>query len=122
MSLVIFQGELKIEGEYTETSIIKIPVKQSGYLTCTARNNKGIDQSTSVFFVSDIDDGFGIIGNDKGNPIAVGDNVTLTCAASIYTNFTGTNWYKLPENIIIDDSNFNGKNNNIFIKWSYISD
>lgn len=84
--------------------------KKSGILMCYAENTYGRPNISKEFYVTDIENGFNIL--DIENSIAVGDNITLTCAASIfkYKN-ERLNWYKMPENKLISEGKSNGTEN-----------
>ncbi|XP_032668208.1 LOW QUALITY PROTEIN: vascular endothelial growth factor receptor kdr-like [Odontomachus brunneus] len=72
-------------GQINFSLTANITIETSGILTCESCNDYGCDKSTEVIFVSDGTGAFGIIAPEQ--PITSGDDVELTCAASVY-NYT----------------------------------
>ncbi|XP_067203643.1 vascular endothelial growth factor receptor 1-like isoform X3 [Linepithema humile] len=78
-------------------SRIKMLIEMSGRITCKACNDRGCDNSTASILVSDGVGAFGIIKPKE--PMTAGDNIELTCAASIYNythDLTWTNQTQAP--------------------------
>ncbi|XP_076749941.1 PDGF- and VEGF-receptor related [Xylocopa sonorina] len=69
----------------TFRSTVRMKIEMSGQLSCTACNIIGCESQAETILVSDGVGGFGIIKPEE--PVTVGDNLELTCAASIY-NYT----------------------------------
>ncbi|XP_011871094.1 PREDICTED: vascular endothelial growth factor receptor 1 isoform X2 [Vollenhovia emeryi] len=70
---------------YRFESTVKMPVEVSGKITCKACNVFACDSVTETILVSDGVGAFGIIGPKE--PVTKGDDIELTCAASVY-NYT----------------------------------
>ncbi|KAL0113762.1 hypothetical protein PUN28_012704 [Cardiocondyla obscurior] len=82
------------DGTYSSSnrfdSIVKMPIEESGKITCKACNILGCDSVTENILVSDGLGLFGIIGPE--NPVTEGDDIELTCAASVYNYTNDFTW------------------------------
>lgn len=97
---------------FSYLSVVRYPALKTGQLNCQAKNEMGSNNYTSQFYVTDIEDGFGVSGYKE--PIAVRDNLTLICGASKFVNYTGDiHWYKMPNRIPITADNDKGILNTI---------
>lgn len=65
---------------------------QPGIAKCSATNIEGSDSTEAQVLITDLDDSLHTWGVDE-NPIAAGDELTLTCGASVYTFSAELNWY-----------------------------
>lgn len=65
---------------------------QPGIATCKARNSEGNDSTTAQVLISDLDEPLQVWGVGE-DPIAEGDELTLTCGALVYTYAAELNWY-----------------------------
>ncbi|CAD6208770.1 GSCOCG00003578001-RA-CDS [Cotesia congregata] len=94
----------KLEGYIVEekktlvTSEVTMIVKTSGTINCRACNNLGCDNVNQTIFFAEVSGGFGILETPKD--IIIGDNVTLTCGASIYNFTSEINWFDEDDNEI----------------------
>ncbi|XP_057340700.1 vascular endothelial growth factor receptor 1-like isoform X2 [Microplitis mediator] len=79
-------------------SQVALIVETTGTITCEACNDRGCDFVSQTIFVSDVYDGFGII--EPPNDIIVGDNIKLSCGASIYNFTEHPKWLDEDNNII----------------------
>ncbi|XP_043268630.1 vascular endothelial growth factor receptor 1 isoform X2 [Venturia canescens] len=86
--IISLKGGQIIPKTTTFLSVVSTHIDVSGLLTCTACNIIGCDEDTAVILVTDVPGGFGIV--ERGLH-TIGDNVVLTCAASIY-NYTNVEW------------------------------
>ncbi|KAJ6641852.1 Vascular endothelial growth factor receptor 1 [Pseudolycoriella hygida] len=77
---------------YTQQSILKFTATEAGKVECTAVNSQGKIKSEALLKVSDIEDDFCIFGSNKNFQVGIGDNITLTCAASMYI-YSDVQWY-----------------------------
>ncbi|GLV35679.1 PDGF- and VEGF-receptor related [Carabus blaptoides fortunei] len=77
-------------------SVLNLTASETGYVRCDASNNEGTDNSTIGFYLTDLDDetsGFNTWGLDDNSAIAVGDNRSIYCAASVYNYTSKIDWY-----------------------------
>ncbi|XP_074100379.1 PDGF- and VEGF-receptor related isoform X2 [Cotesia typhae] len=94
----------KLEGRIVEekktlvTSEATMIVKTSGTINCRACNNLGCDNVNQTIFFAEVSGGFGIIETPKD--VIIGDNITLTCGASIYNFTSNINWFDEDDNQI----------------------
>lgn len=79
-------------GKFQMDSSLVVVAKDSGRYSCVACGGDNCQMAPIDFFVTDVPDGFAIIGQNR---VIQGDNVDLKCSASKY-NFTEENvvWYK----------------------------
>lgn len=65
---------------------------QPGIATCRASNIEGNDTTDAQVLITDLDNPVHAWGVDE-NPIAAGDELTLTCGASVYAFSAELFWY-----------------------------
>ncbi|XP_075235082.1 vascular endothelial growth factor receptor 1-like [Lycorma delicatula] len=70
-------------------SVLTIYATTSGFLRCQACNIVGCTDKTDHFVVTDIDNGFGIIGPKK---LVAGDSASLICRASMNDSNSHLDW------------------------------
>ncbi|XP_077296632.1 vascular endothelial growth factor receptor 1-like [Arctopsyche grandis] len=87
------------EDDVTVKTILGMYIDKPGTLTCSGYNKIGeAINASSVVYAAEIENGFGITISHT-NLIADGDNVSLTCIASIFTYPNTTlKWYRMPGN------------------------
>ncbi|XP_077296631.1 vascular endothelial growth factor receptor 1-like [Arctopsyche grandis] len=87
------------EDDVTVKTILGMYIDKPGTLTCSGYNKIGeAINASSIVYAAEIENGFGITISHK-KLIVDGDNVSLTCIASIfiYPNTT-LKWYRMPGN------------------------
>ncbi|XP_053598108.1 vascular endothelial growth factor receptor 1 isoform X1 [Microplitis demolitor] len=90
--VIISEEKTKIVSQVT------LIVETTGTITCKACNDRGCDFVSQTIFVSDVHDGFGIV--EPPNDIIVGDNIKLSCGASVYNFTEDLKWLDEDNNII----------------------
>ncbi|XP_065357936.1 vascular endothelial growth factor receptor 1 isoform X3 [Calliphora vicina] len=76
--------------------------KSPGIIRCVAANKIGRALAKSHILIRDINDNMTIYGIDDHDIIALGDKVTITCAAVAYYFSGDINWYDSKGNLIED--------------------
>ncbi|XP_065201888.1 vascular endothelial growth factor receptor 1-like isoform X2 [Planococcus citri] len=77
---------------YQMKSILNFYADRSKVLRCEASNSEGSANASSLYLVSDFENGFAIKTEEK--EIVVGDDVEISCGASKYTYHSNVTWYK----------------------------
>ncbi|XP_046803769.1 vascular endothelial growth factor receptor kdr-like [Lucilia cuprina] len=79
--------------------------KSPGIIRCSARNKIGRALAKSHVLIRDINDNMTIYGVQDHDIIALGDKVTITCAAVAYYFSGDINWYDDKGNLIEESEN-----------------
>ncbi|XP_065210988.1 vascular endothelial growth factor receptor 1-like [Planococcus citri] len=77
---------------YKMKSILNFYADGSKILRCEAGYSEGFENASSLYLVSDIENGFAI--NTEEEETVVGDDVEISCGASKYIYHSNVTWYK----------------------------